>query len=619
MTVVPDTDDGGQRMNVAQIKALYDRTKGRFTTRDGKMNDVLAVRQGRMNEVFPQLMDSADPVGGRSLVANMVDAVARDLSEVLAPLPAFNCTSGKMNSDRSREFADRRTRIVNGYSEFSELQSQMYTAADRYVTYGFVPAMVEVDVDEAMPRIRFLESQGAYPVFNRWGQISAGFFKFMKTKDELVAMFPHAKSLLSQTGQGGNTLVEVVRYHDKFVDLLYLPTSEGMILEQTKNPVGECLIEWVQRPSMDGESHGQFDDVLAVQVARSRFAALALDAAQKSVQAPIVMPTDAQELALGPDSIIRTANPEKVGRLKLDVPQAAFAQQALMENELRNGARYPEARGGHVDGSIVTGRGVEALMGGFDTQLRTGQSMFAGSLMRLMAKALLVDEKLWPDTAKTVRGNADGAAYEVSYTPSKDIKGDYTVDVQYGLMAGLDPNSALIFGLQAHGAGLISKDFLRRQMPFALNASEQEQQIDVEELREGLKQGLAGIAQSIPALIEQGQDPTKLLTQLADVIHGIQSKKPIEDLIRDVFAPPPAPPSPGVEPPVGPEMPVDGGTPPGGGGMIGPDGLMPGVAQGQQGMAPGGRPSVQQLMASVGTGGQPGEMSVGTVRRIAIQ
>ena len=242
--------------------------------------------------------------------------------------------------------------------------------------------------------------------------------------------------------------------------MLFLPARRGMVLESVKNPIGECLVEWTQRPGIDEESHGQFDDVLAVQVAKARFALLSLEAAQKSVQAPIVLPPDAQELALGPDSVIRTANGERVRRVPIEVPNSAFAQQGILDQELRQGSRYPDARTGEVEGSIVTGRGVQALMSGFDTQIRTGQAMFAKTFQNLVRKAFMVDEMMFGSETKTLRQNADSTPYEIKYRPERDIKGDYTVDVQYGLMAGLDPNRALVFGLQARGDRLISRDFL---------------------------------------------------------------------------------------------------------------------------------------------------------------
>lgn len=614
-------DDGMPRQSLKELRTLFNRVKTRHGERDQRMQNVLAVRQGRMRDVYPDLF----PEGpfDRGIVANMVDVAARDLAEVLAPLPAFNCSSSKMVSDAAREFAEKRTRIVNGYLSYSDVQRQMYTATDRYFTYGFVPAIVEVDLDERMPRIRFMDSIGSYPIRDRWGQVSAAFFSFYKSYDELVAMYPDKVSVLGRPNSG-NDLVEVVRYHDRFVDTIFLPQKEGTVLESATNPIGEVLVEWTQRPGVDDDMHGQFDDVLAVQVAKARFALLSLEAAQKSVQAPIVLPPDAQELALGPDAVLRTANGEKVRRVPIEVPAAAFAQQSVLDAELRSGSRYPEARNGQIDSSVVTGRGVQALMSGFDTQIRTGQSMFAKTFERLVGKALMVDEKLFGADSKTIRGNSDGTPYEIRYKPDKDIKGDHTVDVQYGLMAGLDPNRALVFGLQARGDRLISRDFLRRQMPFALNASEEEQRVDIEEMRDALKQAVAGYAQAIPVLAQSGQDPGEILKRLSDIIVGRQKGRAIEEVVQEAFAPEEMPEPAGVEvagaDAAGMVGSPDGAPPAGdgaGGAGLSDSGLMRGVAPGQAGMSAGGRPDLQMLLAGIGSSGQA-NLQANVSRRLPI-
>ena len=618
--VGPDNDDGMGHLQLREIKGLFDRTKARMADRDRRMQDVLAVRQGRMRDVYPELFP--DGPFDRGIVANMVDVAARDLAEVLAPLPSFNCHSGKTSSDAARAFAEKRTQIINGYLDFSNAQVQLYDAADRYFTYGFVPAIVEVDADEQMPRVRFLDSIGAYPVYDRWGEISAAFFSFWKSRDELLAMYPHAKGALGMP-TSGNDRIEVVRYHDKHVDMLFLPRGkETMVLESVKNPVGECLIEWIKRPGVDNETHGQFDDVLAVQVAKARFALLSLEAAQKSVQAQLVVPSDVTDLAFGPDAVIRTSNPAGVGRVNIEVPQAAFAQQGVLDQELRQGSRYPEARNGSVDGSVVTGRGVQALMSGFDTQVRTGQAMFAHGFTRIARKLFMVDEALFPTVSKTLRGNAQGTPYEVKYRPDKDIKGDYSVDVQYGLLAGLNPNQALVFLLQARGDRLVSREFGMGQMPFSLNPTEEEAKINREEMRDALKQAVSGYVQAIPVMAQQGQDPAPIIQKVVQIIQGLNQGRQIEDVVAEAFEPaepagtPETPAAEGAEQPDAAGMGLPGQVPPGGGAPAGMDesGRLQGVAAGQAGMAPGGRPDLQQLFAAVGANGQP-NMTAGVSRR----
>lgn len=600
-------------LSLDEIRNQYDRFRRSNDDRDQRMNQVLMVRQGAMRDVFPDLFP--DGPFEKPIIANLIDIAARDLSESIAPLPAFNCQSTSMVTETARRKADKRQEIVNGIVDYSNLQNQMYIAADRYVTYGFVPAQVEIDAEAKMPRIRFLDSIGAYPVIDRFGRVHQFFQRFDKQTEELMAAYPEIAHLIYDKNNQ-STKTEVVRYHDKDQDLLFLPQRNGLVLDRAVNPIGECMIRVVQRPSIDDIARGQFDDVLAVQVAKARYALLSLEAATKAVQAPVAMPLDTQELALGPDATMRSANPEKIRRIPLDIPASTFQSEKALDDELRNGSRYPEVRTGNMDASIVTGQGVRALQGGFDTQIKTAQSFFARALTELVSLALKTDDIVFANESKTLEGNYNGVPYAITYKPAKDIAGDYTVDVQYGLMAGLDPNRALVFGLQARGDKLISRDFLRRQMPFSFNATMEEEKVETEELRDAIKQAIASYAQAIPALASQGQDPSDILTKLASVISQRQKGIALEIAVEEAFKPTPAPAeSPEAVSPAG----QPGAGPAGGAEQLPPglaeSGRMSGVAPGQ--IAPGGRPDMQTLLASLGSGGQA-NLQAGVMKKIPV-
>ena len=604
-------------LSLDDIKTNYDRYKQVFSERDTRMEQVLLVRKGRMRDVFPDLFP--DGPFENPIVANMVDIAARDLSEVIAPLPAFNCNSPTMVSEKERKKADKREEIVNGIIDFSDIQTQMFTAADRYVSYGFVPAQIEIDLDNNMPRIRFLDSVGCYPIVDRFGKVHGMYQRIKKSLAELMTAYPEYAHLLYDK-DSTNTMLEIIRYHDKDQDILFVPQRNNLVIDRAPNPIGEVMIRIIQRPSLDSESRGQFDDVLAIQVAKARYALLSLEAATKAVQAPLVAPRDVSEIALGPDSVIRTDRPSDVRRLSIDIPPGAFAQQQVLEGELRLGSRYPESRTGNIDASIVTGRGVQALMGGFDTQIKTAHAMFARAFVELIGLALKVDETVFGDTEKSLRGVRNGVPYAIKYKPSRDIDGDYTVDVQYGLMAGLDPNRALVFGLQARGDKLISRDFLRRQMPFSFNATQEEEKVDTEDLRDAMKQAIASYAQAIPALASQGQDPSDILYKLSTVINERQKGTPIEQAVSEAFQPQNPPPGAMMTPDgVSPEMLGQAGAVPPGEGQL-PQGLsatgrMQGVAPGQ--ITPGGRPVVQSLLASLTQRGEP-NLQASLVRRLPV-
>jgi hypothetical protein len=534
------------------------------------------------------------------MVANFIDIAARDVAEVIAPLPAFNCDTTESISDRARKRADKRTQIAAGYRDSCNLQTQMYTGADRYLTYGMLAFVVEPDFENNRPMIRLDNPIGSYPEWDRFGKLISYTRRYQKTVRELCNDFPEFEPQIrgQYENRQSERMLEVFRFQDKEEVVLFIPERQNLVLDRSKNFIGEIPVVIAVRPGLDSDEHqrGQFDDIMWVQVARSRFATLQLEAAQKSVQAPFALPSDVNVLEIGPDATIRSANPEKIRRVGLDIPNGIFQESALLDQELRVGSRYPQGRLGQQSGSIVTGRGVEALMGGFDTQVKTAQAVFAEAFRHVMRICFKMDEEVFGDVEKEVRGVNAGAPYELNYTPKKEIQGDYWCDVTYGMMAGLDPNRALVFGLQARGDKLISRDFLRRQMPWEMNVTMEEQHVEVESLRDALVAAVGAYAQAIPQLASQGQDPSKIINSIADAIKGRMAGDNIEDVVSKAFAPEVSPEVAAAGEAEAPgQAPTGEPTP-----EAAPQGGAPMPAQGG-----GGMPSMQNLLAGLSSSGRP--------------
>jgi hypothetical protein len=592
-------------LSIDQIAARVQSLQYRASERDARAGDVLTVRQGKISEVYPDFF----PEGvDTNVVANFIDIVARDLSEVMAPLPAVNCSSANQVNDRARRFADNRTRIASNYFNNSDLQVSMYTGADHYITYGFLPFVIELDQEAKLPRIRLENPRMAYPEFDRYGRCIAFAKRYTLTLGELVAQFPEYEGqLLGPSGfkQDINNLIEIIRYYDKDQSVVYIPTRQNLVLSQARNPLGKIMVIVAKRPSVDGEMRGQFDDVLGIQLLRNRFAMLAMEAAEKSVQAPIVLPQDVQELQLGGDAVIRTSNPAGVRRVELTLPQGAFTEQQLLNQELRVGARYPEGRTGNIDASIVTGQGVQALMGAFDTQVKSAQAIFATALRDVISLCFEVDEMFF-DEVKTIRGVDAGSPYALEYKPSKDIKKDYSADVRYGMLAGLNPAQGLIFMLQALGGKLISKDMAMRELPFNVNVTQEQEKIEIEDMRNALIGSLQAYTQAIPQMAAGGQDPSDIVRKIAEVIKSRQKGQAIEDAIEEIFAPqaqqvPPA----GAQSQVEQTSPAPASAPVGG----------PTPEQGAAELPPQEQaPDIQSLLSSLTSGGEA-NASVRTIRR----
>ena len=117
------------------------------------------------------------------------------------------------------------------------------------------------------------------------------------------------------------------------------------------------------------------------------------------------------------------------------------------------------------------------------------------------------DEVYFNNRVNQVSGKVNEMPFNLKYTPRTDIQGNHGVNVDYGLLAGLDPNRALVFALQARGDKLISRSFTRRHLPIQINPSEEERAVDMEDMRDSLKQSIQALASAIPALATQVKTP----------------------------------------------------------------------------------------------------------------
>lgn len=575
---------------MADYAAKFDALRKRHSERDVRMREVSLARQGQIDTVFPGLFP--DNQWSRPIVANLIDVAAKDMSEQVGVLPTLTASGDSNLQESSRSNAEKRTKIGAYIVAASRLSSENITAADRFVTYGFVAYRVEPNFKEKRAHIHVEPVIGSYWDADRFGNLKVYAHVYQRKAGDLAALFPEYADRIIGNGDE-SSMVEVARWYDSSVSVMFMPGRSGLVLASVPNKIGRVPVALALRPSFDGEARGQFDDVLPVYAAKARLAHLTMKAVQKSVEAPLALPADVNRLPVGPDAVIRSNSPEKIRRVPIEVPQYAFAENGVLSDELKFGSRFPEARAGTLDSSVVTGQGVKALMAGFDGQVKIAQMVLGESLAEAVSIAMMVEEAYFGETEKDVSGSVNGMPFRLKYKPSRDIKGNYGITPEYGLMAGLDPNRSLVWALQARGDKLISRSFVRRNLPVALNASEEERMIDMEEMRDSLKSGVASLAAAIPQMAGTGQDPLPIIAKLATVISERKNGKPIEDAVAKAFEQPKPKPTPAA--PEGMPGAADAGPQP-------PD-LTEGPVQNQA--LPQGPPPMQQLLAGLTGKGTP--------------
>lgn len=577
-----------------QIADRVAAIRGRNAKRDQDYKKVIAIRKGDYETVAPGLFNTAE--FDKPLVANLIDTTARDIAEVMAPLPSFNCMSASMSSEADQKRQDLRAAIANGYVQNSRLQDQMFEGADRYGTFGFMAYIVEADHIDRMPVIRIGENPMAHYTVDYRGRTKEYFEVGMMTADQLRADFPEETDGLLKDQYGRdcepNKLYEVARHYDDSATSLIL-LEHKRLLAQYKNVAGRCLVRIVERPNVTGETRGQFDDVIWVQIARALTQMYTMNALEQSVNAPIAMPKDVNEIELGPFTAIQSDNPGAIGRVNLQLTPGLFPEMQILAQEQRTGSRYPEGRSGSIDASIITGQGVQALMGTFDTQVQTFQRLNASALEDVLEMCFRLDEAEWGGVTKTRRIKDNGSPRTITYTPNKDIAGNYTVDVSYGAIAGLDPNRGLVFVLQALAGGLIAKSTARKSLPVDLNVIAEERQIQLEAIDDSVAATLAMMPQAIPQMAMMGQDPRQIAMQVVEVRKLVGKGKSVVEAMEAVFAPKE---TEQAAPPVDPaQQALDqaaaaggGGMPPAGGGGGAADLLMS-----LSGLTPSGQANLQ--------------------------
>lgn len=577
-----------------QVLAQIQVAKARFAARQRKNAEVLAIREGRWDEVAPGFFPEEIP---EPMIANLIDVAAKATAEMIAPLPSFTCANPNMATDAARKAADKRTKIAQAYVQHSRLGEQHTLAGDHIDSYSFTAYSVQPDFEAKTPCIYVESALGALYANDRLGRTQWFARCYRRAVDELMYEFPDYLSSWNDLLQKKVATVEVIHYYGKDEVLLIVPELKAAVARMP-NPLGRCQVRVVEAPKTGEVGRGSYDDVVWIQLARARFGNLTLQIADDVANAPTVLPKDVQDFEVGPNGIVYTDNPQGARKMDLSVPNQPFAELQNLQQEMRTGARYSEVRDGNIDASIITGKGVQALNAGPDLHIKTLQGRLASGLSDAIEMCFEMDQILWPNVEKSVNGLQDGAPFELKYRPNRDIAGNFKCSVSYGLTAGLDPNRALVYLLQLQTSGDISRDTVMRQLPFDLDVTAEQKKIYVENLRDALMASMAALPQAIPAMAMQGGDPTEILVKAGAVVQALQKGDSIEDAVQKAFPPPPPPPQPSPE-----EAAAGGAAPPGAPPQDPMAALLGGAGGGQQ--APAGNQDLLMSLAGMTANGQP--------------
>lgn len=604
-------------MDPLVARRRHEELRAKFGKRDANMALVERVRAGEMHEV-PEMAQYFSDDLPRATTANTVKVAAEDMANVMGALPALACASGNGTSQADQKRAEKKNKIGNFYWSQSRLDEEFTRAADHYNSYGVAVLCVEPAFERRLPLIRVENPKGFYYLRDRFGRVVECTKEWQQEVDELAALFPEHEEQLRIPGRGDSGIVTVVRYsHKDYGTMLFVPERGNVVLSRFPSTVeGELPYFVAERPTLSDVPGGKFDEAIWIMYAKVIMAHYMFRAAERSINAPLVMPTDVGDIEEGIDAVMLTNNMRPgYGILPLNVPNQIFAYSEVLDQDTKEAAGYPDARTGGVKASIITGRGVEALMGTFDTQIKAAQTRFKRLLEDATAYCFKLDVKMWPNRPTVCEGINLGKSYRFVYTPAKDIGENTACTVSYGFGLGNSPAQAMLMQMQLETAEYISKKTVRNNLPWPIDAEAEQQEIDTQRLNQAMMSGVAAYAQALGVQIQQGTPADQVMAPLVKLYNLRQKGKALHEAIAEAFTPP----EPEVSelPSVGPgeEAGAAGGPMAGGPGS---SGLLPGVAPGQAGRPPGGLPDIMTLAAGLrGTSASPNVQAT-TLRRRAV-
>lgn len=282
-------------------------------------------------------------------------------------------------------------------------------------------------------------------------------------------------------------------------------------------------VAFAQLDSFDGEFRGMFDQISGSLNTKNRIVKLMLDYTDRLVYAPLTSKGLLNpEVAFSPTAHYRldpNTPDSMIGRLQ---PAGSSPQLynilEYLDREQRGGVTYPAARQGDVSQSIASASFVASTQGALTSTVRNIQRLLGTMRRQVHSISFRLEEQeldeskpLWRPVGK-----------KKTYSPMRDIGGQYDCMIAYGAGAGLDRLNADVRILQHLGAGLISKETAREQIDYLFADGEETKRIQAEMAGDALAQKFLTeapwdlVAKVYSIMAKTGSPLTEAVTQVME-------------------------------------------------------------------------------------------------------
>lgn len=456
------------------------------------------------------------------LVRNLVFEVCVKYQAFLSGLPMIKTFVDRPESRSARARADLKQRVL--YATWSEVN--MNLQLNKIGWYGplmgdsFLGIWPNIKRNTVKAIVRSPEH--AYPVPSYDGtKLDALLFKYQTTAAKAKRAFPNWSGAPTSGGpgdgyavQGGaneanaNAMIEVLEYSDETCFYQWVNREQVTGIEHN---LGFNLFDQVPFIHVPGEpfNHGAVEQSVNLVEAGNALYSLMMQAMLENVFPKLILEDPmkfGETLDWGPGSV-NAVNPGGKAYY-LEPPPATLASgiSLLNQNEqaIKQDTSMPDASFGQFDASIITGKAVNALQGagtGSLVEMVQGNGIGA-ALENFNEKALVIYQRMFKDDQVYLEGvkpelisDLNPRAFSVSFKGSQ-IVGSPKNEVTFSPY--IDQHGKLVMGLQALGAGLVSKAYAREQIGIT-DSDQMQEEIVAEVLEEAVIGALVQSLQSDPS------------------------------------------------------------------------------------------------------------------------
>lgn len=416
------------------------------------------------------------------LVVNIVQTVIEQKRAMIGIVPNVHCQP-KSYSDEDIKAAQTREKAILSIWDDCNIGQIMGDMGYHLGIYGTAVGVVYADSERHRPKMSIRSPKGFYCLPKEEDGVKLAMAMFVSTYwgGTADALYPghHFSS---------DEEVEIVEYWDSDCHLILARDGDERILAH-ENKLGVVPVVVFPNISKPKSPYGYSDvgRIIGLQREVNRRMSLEADIIEKVLDAPYVVinpDESAEELAIEPGGVIPVGEGGDVRQLNaFNLPYSWETSFGRLMNLFDRQADAPEVLRGTLDSAIVSGKGVDSLLGPVSGRIELRHHYIFPRLAWMNSMALMMWEKFWPNEPHILDGTQMSIIKPQPFIESfesSELGGDYRNRVFMNSYAYLDQNAQIVLGLQLVQNQIISKMTLRNELSIVQDSENEDKQIQKE-------------------------------------------------------------------------------------------------------------------------------------------